>query len=95
MYCLAVTYVIQPGKEEEALKHLRVLASESVKEPGCEMYIGHKATELERTIFIYEQYVDEAAYWKHREMPHFLEHGAGGLMKIAESRTPVFCVPVS
>ncbi len=58
------------------------------------MYVGHRATELERTIFIYEQYVDEAAYWKHRETRHFLEHGAGGLMKLAESRTPVFCIPV-
>jgi len=94
LYCLAVTYVIKEGKEEEALAHLRVLATESVKEPGCKMYVGHRATEHPRRFFIYEQYVDEAAYWKHREMPHFLEHGAGGLMQIAESRSPLFCIPI-
>jgi len=27
-------------------------------------------------------------------MPHFLEHGAGGLMQIAESRSPLFCIPI-
>jgi quinol monooxygenase YgiN len=86
--------VIQPGKEEEAAEHLRILMRESVKEPGCTLYVGHRATEAARTFFIYEQYVDEAAYWKHREEKHFVEHGAGGLLTCAESRTPLFCVPL-
>ena len=94
MFCLAVTYVIQSGKEEEAADHLRVLMRESAKEPGCKQYVGHRAKDDPRTFFIYEQYVDEAAYWKHREMPHFIEHGAGGLMKLARSRSPLFCFPL-
>ena len=94
MFCLAVTYVIRPGKEQEAEAHLRVLARESVKEPGCKLYIGHRAKEAERTYFIYEQYVDEAAYWTHRETQHFIEHGKNGLMTLAESRQPLFCMPI-
>jgi autoinducer 2-degrading protein len=94
MFCLAVTYVIKPGKEEEAAEHLRALMRESVKEIGCKQYIGHRARDDARTFFIYEQYVDEGAYLKHREAAHFLEHGANGLMKLAESRTPLFCVPL-
>ena len=94
MFCLAVTYVVKPGTEETAEAHLRVLAAESAKEPGCKLYVGHRAKDAERTYFIYEQYVDEAAYWKHRETPHFIEHGANGLMTLAESRTPLFCLPL-
>ncbi|MBV8601529.1 MAG: antibiotic biosynthesis monooxygenase [Candidatus Eremiobacteraeota bacterium] len=94
MFCLAVTYVIQPGREEEAASHLRALARESVKEPGCKQYVGHRAKDDARTFFIYEHYVDEAAYWTHRETPHFIEHGQGGLMQLAESRTPLFCIPL-
>ena len=94
MFCLAVTYVIRPGTEDAAVAHLRALTEGSVKEPGCKMYIGHRAKEAERTFFIYEQYVDEAAYWAHRETPHFIEHGANGLMTLAESRQPLFCIPI-
>jgi len=94
MFCLAVTYVIKPGKESEAEEHLRVLMRESAKEPGCKLYVGHRAKDAERTLFIYEQYVDEAAYWAHREQPHFIEHGQGGLMPCAQTRTPLFCIPL-
>jgi quinol monooxygenase YgiN len=94
MFCLAVTYVIHAGKEEEAEAHLRVLMRESVKEAGCKLYVGHRAKDAARTYFIYEQYADEAAYLAHREQPHFIEHGLGGLMKLAESRSPLFCFPL-
>ena len=94
MFCLAVTYIIKPGKEEEAAEHLRALMRGSIQEPGCKQYIGHRAKDDSRTFFIYEQYVDEAAYWKHREEQHFIEHGQGGLMQLAESRSPLFCFPL-
>lgn len=94
MFCLAVTYVVKEGKEEQAEAHLRALMRGSAEEPGCKQYVGHRAKDAPRTFFIYEQYVDEAAYWTHREQTHFIEHGQNGLMLLAESRTPLFCLPL-
>jgi quinol monooxygenase YgiN len=93
MICLAVTYTIRPGREGEAAEHFRRLIPASRAEPGCRMYLVHRAEDKPRTFFIYEQYDDQAALDAHRASAHFEEHGRNGIQRIAEDRVALVCTP--
>ena len=88
MICVAVTYLIQEGRESEALELFRPLAEATRAEPGCKMYVLHQALDEPRRFFLYEQYVDQAALDAHRSAPHFGKYAKGGLFPILESRSP-------
>jgi quinol monooxygenase YgiN len=94
MICLAVTYVIKPGSEDQAIEHLHILTRATREEPGCRMYQVHRSSVDPRRFFLYEQYDDMAALEAHRATPYFLEHAAGGLVPIAESRVPELYEPL-
>jgi quinol monooxygenase YgiN len=93
MICLAVTYTIQPGHEDEAVAHFRSLIPASRAEPGCRMYVVHRVEDDPRTFFIYEQYDDQAALDKHRASAHFEKDGRNGIQRIAEHRVALVCSP--
>jgi quinol monooxygenase YgiN len=95
MICIAVTYVIQPGREDEAVEFFRILAAETRKEPGCRMYVAHRSLAEPRRFFLYEQYDDHAAVDAHRASPHFAKYAAGGLFEIVESRSPELYEPLN
>ncbi len=59
------------------------------------MYQSHRSTSDPRKFFLYEQYEDQAALDFHRASPHFAEHVTGGLLRIAESRSPELYAPLS
>jgi quinol monooxygenase YgiN len=88
MVCVAVTYVVLPNREDEAVRLFARLTEASRAEPGCRMYQVHRSPEEPRQFFLYEQYVDEAALAAHRQSPHFDEYVQRGLFRIIESRTP-------
>jgi quinol monooxygenase YgiN len=88
MICVAVTYVIQTGHEEEAVALFRKLAPATRAEPGCRMYLVHRSTTNPRQFFLYEQYDDQPALDAHRAAPHFAQYAKDGLFPIIESRTP-------
>jgi quinol monooxygenase YgiN len=94
MICVAVTYVIKPGREEEAIALLGKLTEATRAEPGCRMYLAHRSTTDPRRFFLYEQYDDQAALDAHRAAPHFAQYAAGGLFAILESRTPELYEPL-
>ncbi len=95
MICLAVTYLMKPGTEDEVVDRLRKLTEATRKEPGCRLYLTHRSTTEPRKFFLYEQYDDQAALEFHRATPHFVEHVIGGLMILAETRTPEFYSPLT
>lgn len=97
MICVAVTYVIKPGREEEAAELFRPLTRETRLEPGCRMYQVHRSTTDPRRFFLYEQYDDQAALDAHRASPHFARYvaGDGGLLSIIENRTPEIYAPLT
>jgi quinol monooxygenase YgiN len=95
MICLAVTYVMKPGTEDEAVERLRLLTEATRAEPGCRFYQTHRSTTDPRRFFLYEQYDDQAALDFHRSSPHFVEHVKGGLLTIAESRSPELYAPLT
>jgi quinol monooxygenase YgiN len=95
MICLAVTYVMKPGTENEAAERLRSLTEATRSEPGCRFYQAHQSTTDPRQFFLYEQYDDQEALDFHRAAPYFVEHVVNGLMVMAESRKPEFYSPLT
>ncbi len=95
MICLAVTYLMKPGTEDEVVERLKKLTDATRLEPGCRFYLTHRSTTEPRQFFLYEQYDDQAALDFHRATPHFAEHVIGGLMIHAETRSPAFYNPLT
>ena len=95
MICVAVTYVIRSGHEDEAVALFAKLTEHTRAEPGCRMYLAHRSTVDSRRFFLYEQYDDQAALDAHRAAPHFEQYAKGGLFPIIESRTPEIYVPLT
>lgn len=95
MICLAVTFMIQPGREDEAIELFNKLTVATRTEPGCLMYVAHRSPSEPRRFFLYEQYVDQAALDAHRAAPHFVEYGTNGVFKLTESRSPEIYEPLS
>jgi (4S)-4-hydroxy-5-phosphonooxypentane-2,3-dione isomerase len=85
--CVAVIYVVQPGREEEAAEDLRRLAAVTRKEPGNLLYAVHRSLDDPRQFMIYEQYRSQADLDAHRKTPYYQRYSVEGLQKIAESRT--------
>ena len=94
MICVAVTYVILSGHEEEAVRLLGLLTEATRAEPGCRMYQAHRSIADARRFFLYEQYEDQAALDSHRAAPHFDRYVKNGLFKILESRLPELYQPI-
>jgi quinol monooxygenase YgiN len=95
MICVAVTYVVKPGREEEAVALFARLTEATCAEPGCRMYLAHRSTADPRKFFLYEQYDDQAALDAHRASPHFEQYAKGGLFPIIESRSPELYEPLA
>lgn len=94
MICLAVTFVIKTGREDEALELFARLTEATRAEPGCRMYLAHRSVDDPRKFFLYEQYDDRAALDAHRASDHFARLATGGLFAIIESRTPELYEPL-
>jgi quinol monooxygenase YgiN len=94
MICLAVTFVIQPGHEDEAIDLFAKATAATRTEPGCRMYLAHRSTTDPRRFFLYEQYDDQAALDAHRASPHFERYVKGGLFPILESRAAELYTPL-
>jgi len=88
MICVAVTYLMKQGTENEAIELFTKLAPETRREPGCRMYEVHRSTTNPRQFFLYEQYQDQAALDAHRAAPHFEKYAKNGLFELIEIRTP-------
>ena len=59
MICVAVTYVINQGHEDEAVTLFAKMTEYTRAEPGCRMYLAHRSTADPRRFFLYEQYDDQ------------------------------------
>jgi quinol monooxygenase YgiN len=94
MICAAVTYVIGPGHENEAVALLARLTEHSRAEPGCRMYQAHRSTTDPRKFFLYEQFDDQVALDAHRATAHFEQYVKNGLFTILESQTPELYEPL-
>ena len=87
MICVAVTYVIKPGHEDEAIALFAKLTEHTRTEPGCRMYLAHRSTTDPRRFFLYEQYDDQAALDAHRAAPSFRAVRQGRI--VSDHRKPL------
>ena len=94
MICVAVTYLIQPGHEEEAIDLFTILTEHTHAEPGNLFYLVHHSLTEPRRFLIYEQYTDQAALDTHRASPHFVQYVKNGLFLILEKREAEIYVPL-
>jgi len=70
-YVVAATWRAREGKADRLLEVIRELTPPSRAESGAVFYQAQRSTEDPRLFFLYEQYVDEAAYHAHMETEHF------------------------
>ena len=95
MVVLAVTWMANPGHENEVAQIFSKLQAASRKEPGCLMYIVHRHKTDQRRFFIYEQYRDDDAREAHRQSPHFQEYVVKALKDISERKEGELYFPLT
>lgn len=61
---------------DDFLRELDIVIRNSQTEPGCITYIAHQNSENKNSIFIYEKYKDEPAYFKHKSSAHLANFGS-------------------
>lgn len=71
-YCIAVRWTIATGEEATVMTLAQSMLEPSNAEPGCHAYILHRDPTDRSTLFLYEQYADQAAFQAHCESPHFV-----------------------
>jgi quinol monooxygenase YgiN len=86
MVSFVVRFRFTPEDRAEIAEALRILATESRREPGCISYIPHLVEGDPDTVVIYEQYRDEKALAEHRESAHFKKYAVGGLFQKMKER---------
>ncbi len=86
-YALWVELDILPGRMAAFLEAARLDAEGSVgNEPGCRRFDVLQDPALPNRVCFYEVYDDEAAFLRHREMPHFKTYLATTEPMIAAKR---------
>ena len=86
-YVVAATWTAEPGKEDVVRDAIRKLTPKSRAEEGNLFYQAQVNPEDPRTFFLYEQYVDEAAYEAHKATPHFQENVFGYIIEYLAERS--------
>jgi quinol monooxygenase YgiN len=89
-YVVAATWKAKPGEEEAVAAALSRLASASRAEPGMLLYQLHRDPADQRVFFLYEQYVDPAAYEAHTSSDHFERHALRDAIPRLEARERLF-----
>jgi len=94
MICVAVTYIIKEGHDDEAIGLFKTMTGHTRTEPGNLMYLAHQSPADPRRFFLYEQYTDQSGLDAHRAADYFQQYVVGGLFLILESRVPEIYIPL-
>lgn len=89
-FVVAATWTAKHGEEEAVAAALRRLAPASRAEPGMLLYQPHRDPANPRVFFLYEQYIDQAAYEAHTQSDHFERFALGEAIPRLEERERVF-----
>jgi quinol monooxygenase YgiN len=79
MISFTVRMKFKAEDREQIQEALRALTDASRREPGCLAYVPHTLEGDPNTIFIYEQYRDQAAREAHAASEHFKKYAVGCL----------------
>jgi autoinducer 2-degrading protein len=94
-YTVAVTWIAKEGEEDAVAAALGRLVEPSRAEPGVQVYLPNRDPQDPSRFFIYEQYVDEAAYTAHTETEHFKRDGFGDAIPRLADRKREFYEPLA
>ncbi|MGC2162636.1 MAG: putative quinol monooxygenase [Silvibacterium sp.] len=90
MISLTVRMKFKPEDREQIQEALRELTAASRKESGCVTFIPHVLEDDADTVFIYEQYRDQAAREAHAATEHFQKYVVGCLyQRMLERQTEI------
>ena len=92
---LAVSWVAKDGEGEAVAELLRTLMPLSRAEPGCLQYDAHRDPDDPNAFFLFERYVDQAAFEAHAASPHFQELVLGRALPLLESRERHVLAPLA
>ena len=70
-YVVCAKWRAKEGKADRLLEVIEEMTRPSRAEPGNRFYQAQRSAEDPDLFFLYEQYVDEAAYEAHMESEHF------------------------
>jgi quinol monooxygenase YgiN len=90
---LAVTWEAKEGEADTVADVLRRMADAVQAEPGTLLFWPHRSAENERVFFVYELYVDEAAFQAHQQTDHFKSLVLGQALPRLARRERVQFVP--
>lgn len=79
MISFTVRMKFKPEDRDQIQEALRALTAASRLEPGCVAYIPHTLEGDPDTVFIYEQYRDQASREAHAGSEHFQKYVVGCL----------------
>ena len=85
------------GEGGRARRRGRILAPAiplSRAEPGCLQYDAHRDRDDPNSFFLFERYVDEAAFDAHGASPHFQELVLGEALPLLAARERRFLTPL-
>jgi quinol monooxygenase YgiN len=69
---LAVTWEARPGQADAVADVLdRMASAVRAGEPGTLLFRPHRSAENDHLFFLYELFVDQAAFETHQKTPHF------------------------
>jgi quinol monooxygenase YgiN len=90
MISFTVRMRFKPEDREQVQEALRALTAASRLEPGCVAYVPHTLEADPNTIFIYEQFRDQAAREAHSASDHFKRYAVGCLyQRMLERETEI------
>jgi (4S)-4-hydroxy-5-phosphonooxypentane-2,3-dione isomerase len=73
-YVFILEQILHDGAMEKYLPAIVENARASLRdEPGCKRFDVLRSSDSPNSVFLYEVYVDEAAFEAHRKAPHYLK----------------------
>lgn len=72
-FVVAITIEAKEGESESVAAILHGLAAPTMAEPGVKLFLPYRSPTNASSFFIFELYVDEAAWGAHQETVHFKE----------------------
>lgn len=91
-FVVAIMIKAKEGKEDELATLLSELTAPSNAEPGMKVFLPYRSPSDPKLFFIYELYLDEAAWAEHQETTHF-KRALPALLELSAKRERVPFVP--
>ncbi len=70
-FVVAITLEAKPGEEDTVATILDVMVAPTMAEPGVKLFLSYRSPENPRLFFVFELYVDRAAWGAHEATDHF------------------------